>query len=193
MGLSSFLLRKRKTIPRNLDKEDSIMQKILQTTANVLTTLTKWLWTVGKGFAFSLMIIVFVDVFFRRLKFTFVGSKDLTEIAFLILCFCGFSYAWIRGDHINVDLLIVRLPPKFTKVSYILASTIGVFLFSCLTYASFKLLIDSIQFHSITPDLKFPHWVMNLAMVLGSMLLTLQCVISIVFTLGIIKKPDLYK
>jgi len=169
------------------------MQKTLQTSANVITTLTKWLWTGGKGFAFFLMCMVFVDVFFRRLKITFVGSKDLTEVAFLILCFFSFSYAWIRGDHINVDLFIERLPPKFKKMSYLLASTIGVFLFGCLTYASLKLLIDSIQFHSITPDLKFPHWVMNLAMVFGSVLLTLQCVISIVFTLGIVKKPDLYK
>jgi TRAP-type C4-dicarboxylate transport system permease small subunit len=179
--------------PCDFMEEDSIMQKSMQMSGNVITTLTKWLWTAGKGFAFFLMCMVFVDVFFRRFKITFVGSKDLTEVAFLILCFFSFSYAWIRGDHINVDIFIEKLPPKFKKMSYVLASMIGVFLLGCLTYASLKLLSDSIQFHSVTPDLKFPHWVMNLAMVLGSGLFTLQCIISIVFTLGIIDKPDLYK
>jgi TRAP-type C4-dicarboxylate transport system permease small subunit len=72
------------------------------------------------------------------------------------------------GGPYNVDIFIGKLPPKFKKMSYVLASMIGVFLLGCLTYASFKLLSDSIQFHSVTPDLKFPHWVMNLAMVLGS-------------------------
>jgi TRAP-type C4-dicarboxylate transport system permease small subunit len=179
--------------PRDFVEEDSIMQKTLQITANIITTLTKWLWTGGKGFALFLMGLAFVDVFFRRLNITFVGSKDLIEVVFLILCFFSFSYAWIRGDHINVDVLIERLPPKFKKMSDLLTSIVGIFLCGCLTYASLKLLSDSINFHSVTPDLKFPHWVMNLAMLLGSGLFALQCIISIAFTLGIIEKPDLYK
>lgn len=169
------------------------MLKTLQISANAVTALSKWLWVAGKGFAFLLMCLVFIDVFFRRLAFTFVGSKDLIQITFLIVCFFSFSYAWIRGDHINVDILVEKLPPKLKNMSYFLASMIGVFLFGCLTYSSYNLLSDSIRFHAVTPDLGFPHWPMNLIMLLGSGLLTLQCAVSAMFALGIIKKPDLYK
>ena len=192
-GLVFLLLGKRLTSPRSFYEEDYIMLKALQISANAITTFSKWLWVAGKGFAFLLMCLVFVDVFFRRLAITFVGSKDLMQIAFMILFFFSVSYAWIRGDHINVDILVEKLSPKLRKMSYFLASLIGVFLFGCLSYSSYKLLGDSIQFHSVTTDLKFPHWPMNLVMLLGSGLLTLQCIVSVMFTLGIIKKPDLYR
>lgn len=169
------------------------MKKTLQVSANTITTISKWFWIASQWIAFILMVIVFVDVFFRRLKITFVGSKDLIEVAFLALFFLSFSYAWVRGDHIHIDILIERTPAKFKRFSRLLTATIGIFFIGCLAYASFSLLTASFQFGSVTPDLKFPQWIMQLVMLLGSIAFTLQIIVSVFFELGIVKKPSPYE
>ena len=164
----------------------------MQRIADSITQLSKWCWVLGQWVAFVLMGMVFIDVFFRRFKIAFVGSKDLIEVAFLFVCYLSFSYAWIKGDHINVDIFVGKLSPGLRKCSTILGAIFGMFLFACLTYASCALVGSSFRFGSVTPDLRFPHVFMQIIMLVGSLLVTLQCVITVLFELGIIKKPALY-
>jgi TRAP-type mannitol/chloroaromatic compound transport system permease small subunit len=166
--------------------------KSLQRIADSITQLSRWCWILGQWVAFVLMGMVFIDVFFRRFKVAFVGSKDLIEVAFLFVCYLSFSYAWVKGDHINVDIFVGKLSPWLKKCSDIMGAIFGMFLFACLAYASYGLMRSSFRFGSVTPDLHFPHVIMQVVMLVGSLLLTMQCVITVLFELGIIKKPALY-
>ena len=74
----------------------------LQTPADRISKVSQWLFKVSNVIAFGLMIIIFIDVFFRRLYLTVAGAMDIIEVFFCILCFFCFAYAWIKGDHSNV-------------------------------------------------------------------------------------------
>lgn len=73
-----------------------------------------------------------------------------------------------------------------------LTNAIGLFLFACMTYGSYVLARDSFRFGDVTVDIGFPRGITQGFMVIGSVFFFLQLVISTLFELGIIRKPELY-
>ena len=165
----------------------------LQKSANGITRLSYWTHRVSIIIAMVLMLIIFVDVFFRRLNLAVTGAMDLIEVSFCILCFFCFAYAWIKGDHINVEILLEHLPLKIQKAVRLFTAGIGVFLFACLAYGSFVLAYGSFRFGDVTVDIGIPRGIPQTAMVVGSILFLLQLIISILIELGIIERPKLYQ
>ncbi|UCF82527.1 MAG: TRAP transporter small permease [Desulfobacteraceae bacterium] len=165
----------------------------LQTLAETITKVSKWIFRGGNVIALVLMLIIFVDVFFRRLAVAVTGAMDLIEVFFCILCFLSFSYTWVKGDHINVEILLENLPPKVQKIIRLFSASIGIFIFACLSYGSFVLAYGSFRFGDVTVDLGFPRGIPQAVIVIGSMFFLLQLIISVLFELGVIRKPDLYE
>lgn len=165
----------------------------LQTSAEGISKASMWIFKVSNGIAIVLMLIIFIDVFFRRMYLAVSGAMDLIEVFFCILCFLCFSYTWIKGDHINVEILQERLPAPLQKGIRLLSAFIGVFIFGCLTYGSFKLAYGSFQFGDVTVDIGFPRGIPQAAMVIGAFFCFLQLIITILYEFNIIQKPDLYK
>jgi TRAP-type C4-dicarboxylate transport system permease small subunit len=170
-----------------------VHKKFLQTSAEVITNVSSWIFRTSNVIALALMLIIFIDVFFRRLYLAVTGTMDLIEVFFCILCFLSFSYTWIKGDHINVEVFLEHLPPPIQKAIRLFSSVLGIFIFACLTYGSFKLAFASFQFGDVTVDLGFPRGIPQAVMVIGAILFLLQLIISVLFELKIIQKPDLYE
>lgn len=168
-------------------------RNLLQTSAEAISKVSMWLFKVSNAIAMALMIIIFIDVFFRRLYLKITGAMDLIEVFFCILCFFSFSYTWIKGDHINVEILLERLPATMQKAVRLFSAFIGVFIFGCLAYGSYKLAYASFQFGDVTVDIGFPRGIPQAAMVVGAFFCFLQLIISILFEFKIIQKPDLYE
>jgi len=170
-----------------------VKKNFLQTSAMVITNVSSWIFKTSNVIALALMLIIFIDVFFRRLYLSVTGAMDLIEVFFCILCFLSFSYTWVRGDHINVEVFLEHLPPSIQKAIRLFSSILGIFIFGCLAYGSFKLAFASFQFGDVTVDLGFPRGIPQAVMVIGAILFVLQLIISVLFELKIIQKPELYK
>ena len=166
--------------------------KLLQTSAEGISKVSMWIFKVSNVIAITLMLIIFIDVFFRRLNLSVSGAMELIEVFFCILCFLCFSYTWIKGDHINVEILLERLPASLQKGVRLLSALIGVFIFGCLAYGSYKLAYGSFQFGDVTVEIGIPRGIPQAAMVIGAFFCFLQLIISILFEFKIIQKPDLY-
>jgi len=169
-----------------------VRTKLLQTSAEGISRVSMWIFKISNVIAIGLMLIIFIDVFFRRLNLAVSGAMDLIEVFFCILCFLCFAYTWIKGDHINVEILLERLPPPLQKAIRLFSAFIGVFIFGCLAYGSYKLAYGSFQFGDVTVEIGFPRGIPQAAMVVGAFFCFLQLIISILFEFKIIQKPDLY-
>jgi len=162
----------------------------LQKLADVITKMSKWIFKGSNIIALILMLIIFVDVFLRRLSIAVTGAMDLIEVLFCMLCFLCFSYAWVRGDHINVEILLEHLPLKIQKIIRLFSASIGIFIFACLSYGGFELAFGSFRFGDVTVDLGIPRGIPQSIIVIGALLFLLQLVVTVLFELGIIRKPD---
>jgi len=167
--------------------------KSLQAIANFITWVSRWLCLIGQGLALVMMLIISLDVIIRRMQFSVQGAMDLIEVSFCIVCFFSFSYAWIKGDHISVEILVEKAPPGIAKVSRLISISIGLFIFVCLAYASFNLAASSFKFGDTTMDLHLPHGIPQTAMVIGSVWFCLQLIVSFLIELGLVEKPDMYE
>lgn len=165
----------------------------LQRPAEVITKVSKCAFKGSNVIALALMLTIFIDVFFRRLNVAVTGAMDSIEVFFCMLCFLCFSYTWVRGDHINVEILLEHLPPKIQKIIRLFSASIGIFIFACLTYGGFKLAFASFRFGDVTVDLGFPRGIPQSVMVIGSLFFLLQLIITVLYEMGIIRKPDQYK
>ena len=166
--------------------------KLLQKSSEGISKVSMWIFKVSNVIAIALMLIIFIDVFFRRLNLAVSGAMELTEVSFCILCFLCFSYTWIKGDHINVEILLEHLPASLQKGVRLLSAFIGVFIFGCLAYGSYKLAYGSFQFGDVTVEIGIPRGIPQATMVIGAVFCFLQLIISILFEFKIIQKPDLY-
>ena len=167
--------------------------KYLQEAANFITWVSRWLCRAGQGLALVLMLIIALDVLFRRMQLSVQGAMDLIEVSFCIICFFSFSYAWVKGDHISVEILVEKAPPGIAKAIRLISISVGLFIFVCLAYAGFKLAASSFKFGDTTMDLHLPHGLPQTAMVIGSVWFCLQLVVSFLIELGLVEKPDLYE
>ena len=167
--------------------------RCLQEVANFITWASRWFCRAGQGLALVLMLIITLDVFFRRMQLSVQGAMDLIEVSFCIICFFSFSYAWVKGDHINVEILIEKAPPGIAKVIRLISISVGLFIFGCLSYAGFNLAASSFKYGDTTMDLNLPHGIPQTAMVIGSVWFCLQLVVSLLIELGLVEKPDLYE
>ena len=139
-----------------------------------------------------LMLLVFLDVVFRRLRIAVQGAMDLMEMSFCMLCFLSFSFAWVKGDHIRVEILVERASPKLQKGMRVFSILVGIMLFGALAYAGFQLASDSFRHGDTTMDLGLPHGIPQTVMVIGSGWFCLQLGVSLLYELGMIRKPHWY-
>jgi len=164
----------------------------LQKSADFVTNTSRWFFLSGKTLTLFLMLLVFLDVVFRRLRLAVQGGMDLMEISFCILCFFSFSFAWVKGDHIRVEILLERVSPKLQKGMRLVSIFLGLMIFGSLVYASFQLASASFRHGDTTMDLGFPHGIPQTAMVIGSGWFCLQLGVSLLYELDIIRKPHGY-
>lgn len=113
--------------------------------------------------------IVVVNVILRQIfKINFRGYDELIVIAVLWLYFISGSYATMAKDHITADVfsLIIK-KPKTKAVHNTLVSLFEMFLLGYLVYLCIPYITWSIAKRPISPGLKIPLLVSQLAIITG--------------------------
>ncbi len=71
---------------------------------------------------FFLAIMVLVVFFNAVLRYVFHSaitvSEEIARFLFIWVCFLGASVAYQRKDHIVIDVITSRVPPRFQKILY---------------------------------------------------------------------------
>ena len=116
---------------------------------------------------FSVMVIVTVEVVARYIfKHPTIWAVDVSRYCLVYITFLGASSLLLKGEHINVDLLLVRLSQKGQLILQIIghvlcaATFLTFFIFSTLTtwdhYNRGILVIDPIEIPKAIPLVIIP-------------------------------------
>ena len=113
-----------------------ILEKICNWAEKVIFPLNKYLNYIGMVVVFLMMLLTVADVIGR--KFVGIipgfqpvpGSYELTEFMLLGLVFSALGYAQIKGDHISIDVLTMRLSKRLQNslatVVYLISAALAV-------------------------------------------------------------------
>lgn len=98
--------------------------------------------TVFATTTFSIMCsVVFLGVIFRHfLSLPLVWSEELARIMLIWTVFSGAGAIMIRGEHIALEFLLEKLPPKYGEWLRILNSFIVLAFLTCLLVGSFRMI-----------------------------------------------------
>lgn len=99
--------------------------------------------------------------------------------------FFGVGPTWWRNEHLAVDLLVYRAPPKIKALSASIGSGIGLWIFALLAESSwqraYQSLINNEVIASIIP---WPAWASYLLVPAGSIAMVVFCAFRLIEQLG---------
>lgn len=89
-----------------------------------------WIFFMGTVFAiFGLFALIFMDMALRTaVGFSIEGAIEVSEYILIAIGFLGLGYAQLMGEHVNVDVILFRLPPKIRIIINIII-LLGLILF----------------------------------------------------------------
>ena len=101
------------------------------------TRLTKLMEFVMAMLLAAMAIIVFINVILRYVFSSGInGTEDIARLMFIWLCFLGAVAVMARHEHLTVDILVSRLPPRARRAVAIVAHVLMIFALGMLLYGS---------------------------------------------------------
>jgi C4-dicarboxylate transporter, DctQ subunit len=142
---------------------------------------------VGQSFDKTLDIMAYICMFFiafiiftmvlditlrATIRQTLGPITDIDRLLLVYLPFLGGAWLLRREGHVNVDLILARLPRIPQSILLVLFSMIGIILGILMVWYGGKLTIELIQRDSRTLDiLETPMWVYQIPVPIGGLLL----------------------
>jgi len=157
------------------------LKKWLNLLKNVFNFIEKLFSLYLVGFVIlSMMIFVTYEVLTR--KFFSISTPaivDLVSLAMLIIVFCSLSGIQRREEHLRIDFLVAKLKGTKLFLSRLFEQIIS--LASCLffTYASFRVLMYTIKFNSLSEGALIPKWYFFIFVPISLILLCIRIVFQI--------------
>lgn len=126
---------------------------------------------------FGLMsLIVGFDVIFRNLNLDIIpASVEITEYMLMVATFIAAPWLLYKGGHIRIDVVVNGMPPLIQRILAVVCNCMGFFVCAILAQQSLLVLLDMYQQGSLVfKELVFPEWWLNLPLLLGTTLLSIE-------------------
>ncbi|NOX16517.1 MAG: TRAP transporter small permease [Epsilonproteobacteria bacterium] len=112
--------------------------------------------------------IAFVNVVLRyAFNESLTWAGELTNYAFMWGALFGAAYGFKRGIHIQVTILLEKLPPSLAKAFMMLAHTISFMYLAVMAYLSYQLILLLMDLNDISVELNIPTWIPALVLPLS--------------------------
>ena len=130
-------------------------------------------------------LLVCADVLARNIGFGSIqASVEITEYMLMIATFIAAPWLLYLGDHIRIDILIRAVATPVRKMLEILANLIGLGVSLLLAWQALSVAMDSsAQGGLVFKVLVFPEWWLNLPLLFGASLLSVEFVRCLVLML----------
>ncbi|MBI2854558.1 MAG: TRAP transporter small permease [Chloroflexi bacterium] len=124
--------------------------------------------------SFAITVDVLIRYFFNK---TFGGLFEISEFSLLWMTFLGTAAVLRKGGHVNVDLLVTRLPARHRMAIEVLTSGACTAVLVLLTWYSARVTWqDFVQHSHFMTVLQPPKWPIELIMPLGFLLMSGEAV-----------------
>lgn len=126
---------------------------------------------------FGLMsLLVTLDVVLRNLSIDIIpASVEITEYMLMIATFIAAPWLLYKGGHIRIDVVVDILPLSIQRSLNVLCNCIGFIVCGVLAQQCLLVLLDMYQQGSLVfKELVFPEWWLNVPLLIGSTLLSIE-------------------
>jgi TRAP-type C4-dicarboxylate transport system permease small subunit len=155
---------------------------MIRRAGDVLAAIERALTVVAVVFLFAIMVLVVADVFMRYVMnrpFTFtydlIGLYLLASVFFLTL-----SDAFREHAHVGVDILLSRFPPAGRRLSAIVTSLAGLFVFVLICKVGFERAVENYQENDVLAGaIPWPTWISAALVPFGCSVLVLRLLLQL--------------
>ncbi len=132
------------------------------------------------------MFLITADVLGRYLfNAPIPGTLEVTEFLLCIIVFGGLTFLEIRGEHVRILLVHSRLKARPQFVLNAIGKALSLFLFGFMTWQTFGNTIHSYVTGEATwGQVSIPIWIGKAFICLGSLMLTLHLLGSLILDVG---------
>ncbi len=158
------------------------MKSLFTGLERVLTFVTRTAATLAGLCILIVAFIVVYEIIMRGL----LGSPtewvlEISTYLIIVAGFLGFAVAFRDGAHIGVDILTSHFSPRLGAAVRLLMTAIAVFLFFIFMTESTDMVMASYKYNKLSPSiLRFPLYIPQISMVVGSALLMLELIRRII-------------
>ena len=168
----------------------------IQTLEKALALLERALTVVAVTCLFAIMLLVVADVFMRYVvnrpfSFTYdlIGVYLLAAVFFLSL-----SDTLRENAHVSVDILVHHFSPAGRRLSEIMTSVVGLFVFVLMCQVGFQRALEAYQQNDVLAGaIPWPTWISAALVPLGCGVLAVRLALQLVGNVvSLLTRRDLY-
>lgn len=152
----------------------------MQFVSSLVAWTSRALLVVAAVLGFLISFLVVADVTGRVLFNSPVkGTPELVSMSIVIICFLQAGYAIRSGGMLNVDFLLVKLPPAARSLAISAGALLGAALFALICWGSFEPALHAWQSNEFEGEgaLHVPAWPARWIIVAGTALAALSYVL----------------
>jgi TRAP-type C4-dicarboxylate transport system permease small subunit len=151
------------TVP--LKKAREVLEKILMVLVAILLVVMSG--------------IVFTNVIFRYfLSMGIFWYEELSRFLFIWIVFLGAVIAYMKGDHLSLDVILVYLKPKTRKSMVVFADLLVIASLVVMTQGAYLMAMDSLESGWIASTIPIPYGYVYMVGPLSSVLMLFQAIIK---------------
>lgn len=121
------------------------------------------------------------NVFCRSLLgFSLAVTDEVAQVAIIVLCFTGLSYAAGKGRHIRMTAIYDMLPPVARKSMMVVITSVTSAILFALTWYAVAYVTTVYRLGGISPALRIPFWVLYAVAPVGLFLAAVQYALATV-------------
>ena len=90
-------------------------------------------------------------------------ASELTNYLFIWSLFFGAVYCFYKDAHIAVDVLLVKVAPKYRKILILISLLVSLIFVLAIAYYGYKYVLLYIDLGEVSVDLDIPLWIPYLA------------------------------
>ncbi len=155
------------------------MQKIIKG----LNRFLSWMDGIASIMIFIIMLLITADVI-SRLFFNkpFAGTGEIVSMIIIIVCFLEIPYVSVRGGHVRSTMLYDKVGDKGKHIIDIIASLIGIVVYSLIIRASWKGFMNAIAIREaeVAGSVKVTTIPGRFVVIFGSLLMVLEFISLII-------------
>ena len=159
--------------------------RVVIQTQKVIDPIVRWVNNAGVVILALMMLLTVADVtlryFFNK---PILGSYELTELMMAVLAAFTIGYAALLKAHVNVDLLLIRLPERFQAVIGIFTNLICVVFFALMLWRNMYQSSVLREANSVSPALTIPEFPFLFLMGIGFGILALVFLLHLLESLA---------
>lgn len=139
----------------------------------------------------AMMLLNTADVIYHTVfNKNIIGAYDITQRLLMCAVFASFAYAQSKKAHINMTLIIAKLPRALRFILFSLMSILSVAVSGAMTWAAYMQTLDCIEKGYVTDVIYMPLWPFYVVMIIAMAIFTLTIAYDTVLYIIAIKRDD---